>query len=131
MGECTFLLIVVNCNVKESFQIIIPGNVMNPKLIPQLILAFILLFYTPSLLAQKNDIEVTNANGVWTIAGKKQIVTFKESDLSIRINAGNVHWNMVPSGANDMIVKCSGKEFAVRLADAGKRKVWIIGMEAR
>jgi hypothetical protein len=97
---------------------------MKPNFIPHLIFAFInFLCFAPVLLAQKSDIVVTNTNGAWTIAGKKQIVTVKESDLSVSIKAGNTNWNMVPSGANDMIVKSNGKEFAVRLADAGKRKI--------
>ncbi len=97
---------------------------MKPKLTRYLIFAFIyFLCFTPVLLAQESGIKVTNTNGAWTIAGKKQIVTFKESDLSVRIRVGNVHWDMVPSSVNDMIVKRNGKEFAVRLADAGKREV--------
>ena len=97
---------------------------MKPNLIPHLIFAFIcFLCFTPVLLAQKSGIEVTNTNGAWIIAGKKQIVTVKESDLSIRIKAGNENWNMVPSSANDMIVKRHGKEFTIRLADAGKRTI--------
>ncbi|WP_166437267.1 DUF5696 domain-containing protein [Niastella caeni] len=96
---------------------------MKPNLILHLIFAFIFLFFPPALFAQKTDIEVTNTNGVWAITGKKQILTFKESDLSIRIKAGNTNWNMVPSGSNDLIVKRNGKEFTVRLADAGKRNV--------
>ena len=69
------------------------------------------------------DIKVSNKNGIWTIAGKKQIVTFKESDLSIQIKALDVRWDMVPSEATDMIVKAGEKEFFLRLADAGKRQV--------
>jgi len=68
------------------------------------------------------DIRVTHANGIWNIAGRKQTVTFRESDFTIQIKAGTTHWDMVPSAANDMIVKKGGKEFPLRLADAAKRK---------
>ena len=79
---------------------------MKPNLIPHLIFAFIcFLCFTPVLLAQKSGIEVTNTNGAWTIAGKKQTITFKESDLSIRIKSENETWNLVPSGTGDMIDK--------------------------
>jgi len=96
---------------------------MKLKLTLHLIFAFTCFLFTPALFAQTGSIEVTNQNGVWTITGKKQVITFNESDLSIRIKAGNVNWNMAPSGTNDMIVKKNGKEFPVRLADAGKIKV--------
>jgi hypothetical protein len=96
---------------------------MKPKRSLFLIVAFACLLFTPALFAQTGSIEVTNQNGAWTIAGKKQVVTFKESDLSIRIKAGNINWNLAPSGTNDMIVKKDGREYTVRLADAGKRKV--------
>lgn len=97
---------------------------MNPtrSLLLIFVLAFI-IFFSQTLLAQTNPVTVTNENGTWTITGKKQIVSFKESNLSVRIKAGNVQWNMVPSGANDMLVKRNGKEFTIRLADAGKIKV--------
>jgi hypothetical protein len=96
---------------------------MKLKLTLHLIFAFTCFLFTPALYAQTGSIEVTNQNGVWTITGKKQVITFKESDLSIRVKAGNINWNMVPSGTNDMIVKRNGKEFTVRLTDAGKIKV--------
>ena len=92
------------------------------RLLPLVLACASFLIFTPVLFAQKT-IAVTNQNGIWTITGKKQVVTFKESDLSVQIKAGNVNWNMVASGANDMIVKRNGKEFSLRLADAGKRKV--------
>jgi hypothetical protein len=97
---------------------------MKPKRILHPVFAFLFfLFFTPALFAQKSNIEVANQNGTWAISGKKQIITFNESNLSIRIKAGPVNWNMAPSGSKDMIVKSNGKEFAIRLADAGKRKV--------
>jgi hypothetical protein len=68
------------------------------------------------------DVTVTNSKGIWTISGKKQTVTFRESDLTIHIKAGNVNWDMIPSEATDMIVKKNGKEFSVRLAEAKNKK---------
>lgn len=69
------------------------------------------------------DITVSTLGGQWTIIGKKQNVTFFESDLTLNIRAGLTQWTMVPSQASDMIVKKDGKEFFIRLADAGKRNV--------
>ncbi|OQP64689.1 hypothetical protein A3860_18175 [Niastella vici] len=97
---------------------------MKPKHCHHLIFVFVFfLFFSQALFAQTNPVRVTNQNGTWAITGKKQTVIVKESDLSVRIRAGRVQWNMVPSGVNDMIVKRNGKEFTIRLADAGKRKV--------
>src|SRR6185369_8308517 len=44
--------------------------------------------------------------------------TLNEKDLSLTVQNGSASWAMVPSGANDLIVKAGGKEFSVRLADA-------------
>lgn len=97
---------------------------MTPKrLLPLIFTVTGYLFFTPALYAQKDSINVSHQNGAWTITGKKQIVTIKESDLSVQIKAGTVNWNMAPSGAHDMIVKSNGKEFSLRLADARSRKI--------
>jgi len=65
-------------------------------------------------------VDVSHANGQWTIAGKKQVVTLDEKTLALDVDAQSVDWKMFPSGTNDMIVKFRGKEFPLRLADAGK-----------
>ncbi len=68
-------------------------------------------------------VAVTREGGVWQIAGQKQIVTLDASNLAIRIKAGSANWAMVPSGSADMIVRLDGKDFPLRLADAGKIEV--------
>src|SRR5262245_21947993 len=65
-------------------------------------------------------VTVSHANGQWSIAGRKQTVLLNESNLALEIRAGAAVWNMVPSGTNDLLVKAGGKEFFLRLADAGK-----------
>lgn len=62
----------------------------------------------------------SHINGKWIIAGKKQTVTLDEKDLSLKVRAQSVDWNMVASGTNDLLVKFRGKEFSLRLADAEK-----------
>jgi hypothetical protein len=66
------------------------------------------------------EVQVSQADGKWTIAGKKNTVVVDSKDLSMQVRAGSVTWNMVPSGPKDMIVKSGGKDAAIRLADAGK-----------
>ena len=56
----------------------------------------------------------------WMIAGFKQTVTLDASNLALEVSAQSVDWKMFPSGTNDMIVKFHGREFPLRLADAGK-----------
>jgi hypothetical protein len=65
-------------------------------------------------------VNVSHTNRTWTISGRKQIVRLNESDLAIEVRAGTVVWNLVASGANDLIVRSGGKERSLRLADAGK-----------
>jgi hypothetical protein len=64
-------------------------------------------------------VTVTRNGGQWIIAGKKQTIVLDGSNLALKVQAGPVVWAMVPSGANDMLVRKGGDEGAVRLADAG------------
>jgi hypothetical protein len=64
------------------------------------------------------SIAVTHANGKWVIAGRKNAVTLRESDLSITIQAGPASWSMMPSVRGDMIVRAGGEESPLRIAEA-------------
>ena len=68
-------------------------------------------------------VNVSHTKGQWTITGKKLSVILTESNLALEVRAGTAVWNMVASGTNDMIVKSAGKEFPLRLADAGKTDI--------
>ena len=80
----------------------------------------------PALLAQQLPreqwgapaISVSHEGSKWIIAGKKNKVTLNEGDLALTVQAGAAQWTMLPSGAQDMLVKSHGKEFYLRLADA-------------
>ena len=65
-------------------------------------------------------VDVKHDGKEWVIAGKRQRVTLKATDLSIDVRAGDATWRMVGSGAKDLIVKSVGEELALRLADARK-----------
>lgn len=88
--------------------------------------AWALLFSSPILFGQpatpwgEPAVTVSHADGQWTIAGRTNVVTLADADLAMTIKNGPVNWSMVPSGPNDMIVKSGGREFHLRLADAGK-----------
>jgi hypothetical protein len=69
------------------------------------------------------QVSVTHTQGKWIITGKKQTVTLDEKNLALGIQAGPVAWQMVPSGANDLLVKSNGKEIGLRLADARKLSI--------
>src|SRR5262249_52769151 len=66
---------------------------------------------------------VTHGNGKWVIAGRKNTITFNESDFSIRVQAGPALWSMMPSIRGDMLVKIRGEESPLRLADARRNVV--------
>ena len=55
----------------------------------------------------------------WIIAGKKNSVTVDETSLAMKINAGGTEWSMVASEDSEMVVKVAGRQYFVRLADAG------------
>ena len=65
-------------------------------------------------------VNVTHANGAWTIAGKRNTITLNEKTLALEVNAQSVVWKMPAPAADEMIVKSGGREFPLRLADAGK-----------
>jgi hypothetical protein len=90
----------------------------------------ILLAISNSVFAQTNlpltradwgasQVEVSNANDVWTIAGKKQIVSLDLKTLALTVNAEGVSWKMAQSSTNDMIVKLHGREFPLQLGGGG------------
>jgi hypothetical protein len=64
------------------------------------------------------EVDVSRDGDSWTIAGKKQTVTLNRSNLSMQIKSGSTSWAMVPSAANDMLVKSRGQQFPLRLVDA-------------
>lgn len=68
-------------------------------------------------------VNVSHADGKWTIAGRKQNVTLDEKTLALDINAQSVDWKMFSSGTNDMIVKYRGQEFPLRLTAARKMSI--------
>ena len=65
------------------------------------------------------QVAVSHSAGTWTIAGKKNTVELKESDLAVSVHAGPVTWKMAPSSQEDLLVSAGGDQFHLRLADAG------------
>lgn len=95
-----------------------------------LVLALI-AFWPPFALADElpraewgaPQVDVTQANGTWIIAGQKQKVVLNGSDLAMSVDAGPVNWKMSPSEPGDVVAKRNGEEFDLRLADAGKSRI--------
>jgi catechol 2,3-dioxygenase-like lactoylglutathione lyase family enzyme len=69
-------------------------------------------------------VTVTSSAGTWTIAGRKNTVVLEQGDLSVRIQARDATWKMIPSSAQDLLVREGGHEFRLRLADA--REIQIV-----
>ena len=65
-------------------------------------------------------VNVSHADGHWTIAGKKQTVTLDEKNLALEVNAQAIVWKMPADATNEMIAKNGNREFPLRLADAKK-----------
>src|SRR6185369_7964429 len=73
-------------------------------------------------------VTVSHSAGNWIIAGKKTTVTMNGTNLALTVEAGPAKWVMVPSSPGDMLVKSSGEEFPLRLADA--KKISIVPYDA-
>src|SRR5882724_501464 len=63
-------------------------------------------------------VTVSHDGGQWTVAGQKNTLTLKSADLALRMQAGPVAWQMMPSAPGDLRVKVGAEEFSLRLADA-------------
>jgi hypothetical protein len=68
-------------------------------------------------------VTVSRAAGKWTIAGRKNRVTLDESDFGLKVQAGAAEWELLPSSAQDALVRSKGEEFYLRLADARRIKI--------
>ena len=68
-------------------------------------------------------VKVSQAEGRWILAGKKQTVILNASGLALEVRAGSALWKMVPSRANDLRVRSAGQELSLRLADARKIEI--------
>ena len=66
------------------------------------------------------DVSHNAEKRVWILQGKKHAVELNEKTLALKIQAGPTVWSMVPSGANDMLIKSGDDEFPMSLADAGR-----------
>src|SRR5216684_1884128 len=88
-------------------------------------------FYSSHTLAQQLSreqwgapvVNISQANGRWTIAGKKATVTLNESDLAMKVQAGATVWQMVPSSVGDLLVRSKGVDSNLRLADAATKTI--------
>ncbi len=66
------------------------------------------------------DVSHNAEKRVWILQGKKHAVELNEKTLALKIQAGPTVWSMVPSGANDLLIKSGEDEFPMSLADAGR-----------
>jgi hypothetical protein len=91
----------------------------------RVLLSFFLL--TASLAAQTPwdgpAVTVSQQAGTWTIAGKKNKVTINAYDLSIKVEAGGVNWNMMPSAPGDLVVQSRGRRIPLRIAGGGQQTI--------
>ena len=62
-------------------------------------------------------VEVIEADGVWTIKGKKHVATLTAEDLALRIDAAPVTWQLDASDADDLVVN-SGLSGCYRMRGA-------------
>ena len=68
-------------------------------------------------------VNVSEERSTWNIAGRKQTVTLRATDLALTVRAGASTWTMVPSGPQDMLVRSRGKDFPLSLAAAPKKEI--------
>ncbi len=109
------LLDSVLFHVKQARSLRPVGDPPSPG---RQLVAFALLFFFGS--AASGQVNVSHADGKWTITGNKNTITLNEADLAVSIQAGPVAWKMLPSSDHDMRLNAQGDAFYVRLADAQK-----------
>ncbi len=69
------------------------------------------------------EVEVLQEQGKWVIQGKRNRVETDPGDLQMTVSAQGRQWTMVPSFTGDLSVEASGREYALRLADAETRGI--------
>lgn len=65
-------------------------------------------------------VDVRQADGTWTIAGRRRTARLRTTDLGLVLVAGPATWTMAGSAAGDLRVKTGGSAVTLRLADARK-----------
>jgi hypothetical protein len=65
-------------------------------------------------------LSVSNDKNSWVIAGEQHKVTLKVADLSIKVEAGQVIWQLLPSAADDLRIQAADEVFPLSLTEAGK-----------
>src|SRR3954466_11856621 len=80
-------------------------------------------FGQPTDLPLSSSVSVTQADGNWTISGKKNRAVLNEKTLALSVTAGTKTWHMVPSSPADVLVELPGDEFRLKLADAGRIEI--------
>lgn len=66
------------------------------------------------------QVNVSQSDGNWIIAGKKHSVTFFPSEFSLRINTKSIEWKTVASSIDDMLVQRHREPIKLRLSEAKK-----------
>jgi len=93
-----------------------------PKIVGGILIGISLAAFAQTSLPRSEwgapAVTVSHENGKWLITGKKNKVTFNETNFAMTVQNGSAMWTMVSSSTNDMLVKADGKELFIRLADA-------------
>lgn len=101
---------------------------MKPRIAPVALLSFALV---PALLGATEPrtdwgappVSVSQSGGEWTIAGRHQTVRLDSRTLTLRIEAGAVHWDMRPAQPGGLRLGVSGRELPENLAQARRVRV--------
>jgi hypothetical protein len=80
-------------------------------------------FAIPLLAAAVSAQTVTHSGAQWILAGQNTRVTLNESDLAITVQSGPASWKMLPSSAQDLLVRADGDDFRLRLAEAREIRI--------
>ncbi|HUG52279.1 MAG TPA: hypothetical protein VMR21_01700, partial [Vicinamibacteria bacterium] len=63
---------------------------------------------------------ITSEGDTWVMAGTRTRATLRASDLALAVEHAGATWSMVPSKAGDLVVRASGRDVSLRLADASE-----------
>jgi hypothetical protein len=64
------------------------------------------------------NVKVSQQGNSWVVAGKHTTISLNKSDLALSVRAGTANWSLLGSTPGDIVIKSSGEEVSLRLADA-------------
>jgi len=77
----------------------------------------------PQLATHLTAVRLDGSSGVWRVEGRRQQLELNPTNLSFRVLAGPIRWQMQPSRPGDLRVQHAGKIVPLELASAANKVI--------